>query len=103
MDNKELRQIAIDIYEGRIFTNRHCSGDEAKHVFMVIGLGGFKDMTKEKIENIGLIYEYMSEQGPRSWNGKPMFMSCRTLTKAETEKMFKFFEEYKAMKQEFMH
>lgn len=51
------------------------------------------------ITDIGFIYEYWTEQMPRSLNGGPMFMSCRLLNKKDTEKMFEYYELYKSLRQ----
>jgi hypothetical protein len=51
------------------------------------------------INNIGLIYEYISNAGPMGINGKPIFMSCRFLTKEDTTKMFEYFDKYKEIRE----
>lgn len=100
----ELKSIAVDIYDGKIFTDRHCHSEhEIKMCFMVVGLGGLSEMSNEELDNIGMLYEYMGEAGPMGVNGKPIFMSVRILSKPDTEKMFEFYEEYKKVKEEFLN
>ena len=70
-------------------------------VFMPVILGAFADMSKEDIDNIGLIYEYMDKAGPRSINGMPIFMTCRTIKKTESDKMFEYFKQYQELKEKF--
>ena len=101
---KDLKQIAMDLFDGKIFSDRHISENEAHmigNVFMPIALGAFKDTPEEELKNIGMIYEYLSEAGPRSINGMPMFMSFRYLTKDEAKDMFVHYEAYKKLKEEF--
>jgi len=103
---KDLKQIAMDLYEGKIFTDRHLLMDRQEHmlpsVFMPIMLGAFSSKSEEELKNtIGMIYEYYSEAGPRSINGFPIFFSLKVLSPKETEKMFLYFEEYKKMKEAF--
>jgi hypothetical protein len=100
--DKDLKQIAVDLYEGRIFTDRHL--DDPKDVgmvFMPIMLGAFSGKTEEELKKIGLVYEYLSEAGPRSVNGMPMFYSCKILDNEETKIMFNHYDRYKIMKEEF--
>jgi hypothetical protein len=99
----ELKQIAIDLFEGRIFTDRHLkSMEDARMVFMLIPLGAFAEAPPEYIDNIGMIYEYLSEAGPRSVNGYPSFLSLRVLSKEQTEKMLNFYDEYIKLKESFI-
>jgi len=42
-------------------------------IFMSLALGALADMTEEAINDIGLIYEYWDQAGPRSINGYPIF------------------------------
>lgn len=105
MTDEELKQVAVDIYDGKIFSDRHFSSPEEAQslisvVFMPLGMGALK--TKKQVADLGLVYEYFDKAGPRAVNGFPMFMSCRFLNKADAKKMFGFFEEYKKLKDSFM-
>lgn len=98
----ELRKLAMDIHDGKVFTSGNIQNpSDLPMVFMVIALGGFANLSKEEAENIGLIYEYMDKAGPRSINGNPCFMSCRTLTKKETERLNQYYLAYKGLKDQF--
>jgi hypothetical protein len=55
---------------------------------MVIGLFGLEGSNIDP-DSVGMIYENMSEAGPRSINGYPMFMSCKLLNKTDTETVIK--------------
>lgn len=102
----DLKKLAVDLYENRIFTDRHLIMDNQAHlltsVFMPIMFGAFSGKTQEDLKNeIGMIYEYYDKAGPRSINGYPMFLSLRVITPKETEKMLLYYEEYKKMKEAF--
>ena len=39
-----------------------------------------------------LIYEYMKNAQSNGVNGNPSFVSCQTLSKEDTKKMFEYYE-----------
>lgn len=101
--DEELKQIAIDILAGRIFSDRHIQAGEpeewastVKMVFMPIALMR-PDELRKIVEEDGatFIYEQMEAAGPRSVNGLPIFMSFQFLTKPETEKMLDYYDALK--------
>ena len=96
MTDKELKDIAISIHDGKIFTDRHCK-EAISSSFIVIALGGLSKMRKRERDNIGLIYEYINKAGPMAINGNPVFFSMRKLTIRQTERMFKFYDEYEKL------
>jgi len=66
----ELRQLAVDIAEGRVFTSDQCPTKEMlASCFVILALGGFKGLSDEELGNIGLIYEYRSKRLPLTANG----------------------------------
>ena len=102
-NDAELKEIAVGIAEGRIFTNGHLRNQrDMLSVFMPLALGALKDRTEEELKDIGLFYEHLSEAGPRSVNGNPCFMSVRMLTKDETGRMQKFYDAYTKVKKDFL-
>jgi hypothetical protein len=101
--NDELKQIAIDLYDGRIFSDRQVvNPKDMAMVFMPLALGALSKMSKEDTDDINMIYEYLDKAGPRSINGMPNFFSVNLLRNAEAKTMFKFYDEYKGMKEKFM-
>lgn len=83
----DLKQLALDIHHGKVFTDRHInppSREELQFVFMPLAFGAFGQMTEEEVKDIGLMYEYVSEAGPRSHNGMPCFFSFRILNREQT-------------------
>jgi hypothetical protein len=142
----KLKEIAMDLYNGKIYCDRH-SGNMTTSVFMVLMFMGpkkpntpsypndgnsvaenrdnniydvlqrekdqkkyeedLKDYKlakkiykKEYLTSIGFIYEYLTEAVPMSVNGQPIFYSARFLNKQDTEKMFKYYEKYKKIREE---
>lgn len=103
--DSELKVLASDIFDGKIFTNRHLPNDgldNMEMVFMPIALGAFSKLTDEECNDIGLIYEYLDKASPRSVNGYPTFMSFHVLNVREFEKMSKYYIEYKDLKEQFL-
>lgn len=98
--DEELKQIAKDLWAGKIFSDRHIPPGDSHMMlsvfmpFVFMDKKTLKDMQREKID---FVYEYLDKAGPRAINGMPMFMSCRILTKPETKKMFEYYEKFKAM------
>ena len=87
----DLKQLAIDIHAGRVFTDRHLRRDarDLLLVFMPIGFMGHEDRAQmiADMESgaIGMLYEYMREAGPRSINGLPSFFSVRMLNREQAD------------------
>lgn len=97
--DEELRKLAVDWVEGRIFTSLDIPPGELEQmltkVFLLLGLGAFSDWPKKKINDIGILYEYMANRGHRSVNGFPQFItSCHWLNKADTKKWREYALEY---------
>lgn len=101
----DLKKIAMDIVDGHIFTDRSVDagdGNILASIFMPIALGAFAEESKEDLEQIGMIYEYMSEAGPRSINSYPMFMSFAMLSKPQTKQVADFANAYIDIKNEML-
>ena len=95
--DEELRQLCIDMYAGRIFSNFHCdSPRDVGMVFMPIGLGGLDAETEP-----AMIYEYLDKAGPRSINGMPGFFSCNILNRADFEAWRPMYQEYEKLQNQF--
>jgi len=78
---KELKKLAEDIFDGRVFGTWDLSKGEENLIGMIFMVAAF---APEKIpEDTVHLFEYMENAMPRGVNGKPMFMSCRILTKKE--------------------
>lgn len=105
LSEAELKQIALDLSGGKIFCDKHLGEDAQqmfKSVFLPIALGALDYMTKEEKMQIALIYEYLSEAGPRSVNGYPSFFSFKLLRKDEAKKMWEFYKVLQDLKKNFL-
>lgn len=95
----ELKQIALDLFKDKIFTDRHIPENQQDQllprIFFPIGFGGFSDFSREDINDIGLIFEYLTEAGPRAINDFPMFFSLQILNKHDAEIVLNYYNEFK--------
>lgn len=83
-DLKELKQIALDLVDGKIFSDRHCrSPEEIRSSFMVLSF--LDEKSRKEMEDFQpeMFYEYLDKAGPRAINGNPMFTSIKMLSKEE--------------------
>lgn len=97
LTEKEIADLANDLYRCMIFTDRHVQRPEdVPSVFMPLIFMKKDDIEKLKANPPGMIYEYFSEAGPRSINGMPMFMSFRMIGIEDTAKVM---ERYNKIKQ----
>lgn len=107
LTDNELKSIAVDFCEGKIYSDRHIPPEGSDcaimMVFMPLALGAGKEWSKEDCEQIGMIYEYVSEAGPRSIDSMPSFFSFRMLSKEQMTKFIGFCEDYKRMKDGFLN
>ncbi|GAH55011.1 unnamed protein product [marine sediment metagenome] len=89
MENRtaeELKQIAVDLFHGKLFTDRHLQRvEDLTMVFMPFIFMAAKDIRKLKKDPPGMIFEYRDKAGSRSVNGMPMFFSCQMLTQDDTK------------------
>jgi hypothetical protein len=94
----EIKQIAKDLFHGKIFCDRHLKdGKDIEKVFAVIALGGADCIPEEDRDDVGLIYEYLDKSSPVGINGKPMFFSFNYINKNDTLKVFDYYEKLKEM------
>lgn len=103
--SKQLKQIAVDIVDGKVFTSMHLEPHDMELlslVFMPFAFDGLKDFPPEKRDNIVLVYEYLKDAGPRSINGHPMFFSCNFIYSWEADEFWGYYEEYSKQKENFL-
>ena len=102
--DQDVRQLASDLLNGKLFTDRHLkSPEQVRMVFLPIALGAFNEWTEEEFEQIGMIYEHMHEAGPVAVNGKPSFFSVKLLNIHDTELLFKYYNELKTAQEQFLN
>ncbi len=91
MENKtpeELKQIAVDLFHGKIYTDRHIPKNELNGMLTVFRpLGFMKPEALKKMQDAmpGMIYEYLDKAAPRCINGMPSFLSCQMLSQDDTK------------------
>lgn len=98
LDN-ELRQIAQDILEEKIFTNRHISPRDNNligTIFMVLMFGGAEQIDPD---DVGMIFEYYNKACKTAVNGYPIFSSCALLNKRDTKKVWEYYEKFKVARE----
>lgn len=103
MTSAELKQLACDIYDGKVFSSSMLTNQ--KHlamIFMPIILGALNNRTKEELKEIAFIYEYLDKAGPRSINGYPIFSSFHILKHSDLAELDKYYQDYKALKEGFL-
>jgi hypothetical protein len=93
MTDEEIKKLALDIRSNLVFGSWNIRKEEFERmvgsVFMPLLFMDEESRKQMKDEEIFHIYEYMSQAGPRSINGYPMFMSFRSINKTDAEKLFK--------------
>ena len=99
----ELKQIAIDLFHNKIFSSEHLKNEgDLGRVFIALRMMKPEQLKEFKKKEVCFIYEYLDKVAPRSVNGMPVFFSLKYLNREETQKTFKFYNEYKTQQQEFM-
>lgn len=93
--DEELKQIALDLFKGSIFSDRHLINEPnmLTSVFMILPMLDKEKLEELKNNDVHFIFEYLNKALPRSINGCPAFMSAQYLNKDDTEKMFKYYRE----------
>lgn len=85
--DEEIKQIAMDMKSGLIFTSDQCSKDLVSSVFMVLIFMSKEAVKGMQLDKIVLFYEYMSKAGPRAVNGCPVFVTAQTLNRADVNRV----------------
>ena len=91
----DLYTIAKDIFDGKIFTDRHLGPNNAhmfQSVFMITVFMDQADIEDLKSQDIGMFYEYYAKAGPMAVNALPIFFSCSILHSADAERVWKMYE-----------
>ena len=92
--DEELRRLAFDVVSGMVFTDRHVEEPrDVSMVFMPLVLMKPDDLKAFQSMKPRLIYEYLSEAGPRTCNGMPGFFSMRYLDEEECKRFWPIYED----------
>lgn len=93
----ELKQLAMDIQANKVFTSAQLPEGEHLHtVFMIFAFMSEDTLTELLKDPPGLIYEYLSEAGPRSINGLPNFMTAKMINTSDAEKLYALLKDIKS-------
>jgi len=77
----EIKQLAVDLHAGKIFTSNHCQrSEDVRLVFMTTVFMSAEHWQFYEDNNITVLYEYMDKAGPRAINGMPNFFSHNVLS-----------------------
>lgn len=95
-----IKQLALDYVENKIFTSANTDPNVVGMVFMPILFGATKGLDPE---DIGLIFSYMKDAGPRSINGYPMFMSCGFLNQHDNKLFWEYVDVLNAQRKSFLN
>jgi hypothetical protein len=98
----ELRQLALDIMEGKVFHDRMIEkedGEMIRSIFLPLSLAL---IPVEAVQTWGLTYQYFTEAGERGVNGYPVFMSVKIVHREDMPFLSKLTEEIKARREAFL-
>ncbi len=88
MSDRELRALALDAVEGRLYGTWMCANsDEMRASFPILGLVDQEWFEGMKARNVVHFYEKMDKAAPIGVNGKPMFFSAHALTQSNFERL----------------
>lgn len=95
--DEELKQIALDIYSGKIFSDRDCPDEHSvRTVFMPLALMDNEQLQELVNDKAAFIYEYLDKAGPMACNGMPMFLSFKYLAEDDLEKVISYYDKITA-------
>ena len=97
MKDEEMRALARDIVEARIFTSLSVPEHLLTSVFMILGLMSREEAERLIADDIVMFYEHIDKRMPMCVNGYPIFMSMRTLNAATYERVRYYAKEYNAL------
>ena len=102
MTDAELRKLAMDIMEGRVFGSWQIPSEEWAQmlgsVFMPLALGGQDVISDDTVH----VFEYLDKAGSRFVNGYPMFLSCQCLMADDAERLRAMVEKLQADREAFL-
>jgi hypothetical protein len=102
MEDAEIRKLALDIVEDKVFHSNMI--DESENVTMQMVFMPLLFLKEDTVEitDIGLLYEYNDKAGVRGINGYPVFSSMRMVHKDNTDTLQSYITELLEMRKKFM-
>lgn len=82
MTTEAMEKFITGYCNKQIYTDQDCPENLLHLVFMVLT---FSDLSDTNLDNLGLIWEWTNEAGPRGINGHPTFFSCSLMHKKDFE------------------
>jgi hypothetical protein len=101
LSEEELRKVAADFVENRIFTTMQIRKTDADMLQVIFIPLMFIVESGAWMANAAFLYEYMDKAGLREANGYPCFFSVKKLTKHDYPAFVRYVEDYKAIKEQF--
>lgn len=105
MTDAEIKQLAMDYADGKVFFDRNIQRGESENIMGMIFMPLMMLNDDQRAAMIAdppyAIYEYYSAAGPRSINGYPIFMSFRQIKKPDWDKFVVYLKEYEDMRAAF--
>lgn len=98
LSEQELKELALDIDRGMVFGSWALTLDEVRSSFMPLMFINPSDIPS----NGAYIYEYLSEAGPRSINGRPVFFSMRILPIENISKLKEMLQQLENQRRQFL-
>jgi hypothetical protein len=84
----EIKQIAIEIEAGKIWTSEHCPNlDAVRASFLTIGFCTPELANWMQQNKIAVIYEYVDRAGPLSVNGMPSFFGAKMISEDDWKRV----------------
>lgn len=88
--NTDLKKFVTDYLSGQIFIDKDIPAGQRENtlavVFMPIALGSFNGIARFELENLGIIYGYMSQACTLGINGMPCFTSAHLMNRSDWER-----------------
>lgn len=93
MDDKELMELAEQVYRGEVFTSWQIPDNQLEKMLPLIFMPMiFANKQTLKKMNPYVFYAYMKDAAPRTINGFPMFLSMAYLEEGEGKKLWDYLQ-----------
>ena len=101
----ELKKLAVDIVEGKVFGTWNIPSYDQHLVpliFVPLSFMDAKQLKKLKRRKVVHVYEYLDKAAPKTVNGYPIFFSFRLLKKRDWKRLVRYVKRFEKMKKEFL-
>jgi hypothetical protein len=105
MPIQALNELALDVCEGRVFTDQDLPEGEAlirKTVFLPLLTLTPEQVAEIEAPEVGMIYEYMKERGLAEVKGFPQFFTMKVLTKEDADIVKRKIFEFTQLRRQFL-